>query len=150
LLVVALFGLITGLAVTNFDQIQTAFAGYKQNPIWLLNASLQRARLLASRQHRRLFLGCGSQGLQVEDCYGKVIEAGDWPKDLASSESIYEFYQGKYSNSGKSLFSYDRVGRIEISQEGCLSHVYVKIKRKDAADYFRIHLLSGELAHVQV
>ncbi|MDR0393277.1 MAG: prepilin-type N-terminal cleavage/methylation domain-containing protein [Puniceicoccales bacterium] len=150
LLVLALFGLISSLSISHFNQVQSAFSSYKHNPTWLLNRRIQSMRLLASQRHENLLLTCTNEGFQIEDTDASVVELTKFPKELDAKQVTFEFYQGEYASDGQPRLMHTQLNRLKVSQYGYFENAYVKITWKGVAEFFRVDALTGGLIGVEV
>ncbi|MDR2769344.1 MAG: prepilin-type N-terminal cleavage/methylation domain-containing protein [Puniceicoccales bacterium] len=150
LLVLALFGLISSLSISHFNQVQSAFSGYKHNPIWLLNRRIQSMRVLASQRHENLLLACTHEGFQVEDTNASIVELTKFPKELDVKQVTFEFYQGEYASNGQSRLMHTQLNYLKISQYGYFENAYVKITWKGITEFFHVDALTGGLIGVEV
>ena len=143
LLVFALFGLISGLVISRFDNIQLAFENY--NPVWVLKQGIQKMRFLASRKHKVLCLEYTDRVFQIKDEMGEVIASKELPS-LADNPLVgVEFFRGEYTDDGFPRVTHQQLKGLVASQDGCLANTYVKLKWSDRTEIFHVAGLTGGL-----
>ena len=150
LLVLALFGLLSSLAVSHFDKIQMAFESYKGNPVWILKQGIQKMRFLASQGHRDVRLVWTEQGLQLTDENAELIESFAFPKSFNANDVTVEFYKGKYSDKGSPRITHQKLSSLMALQDASLMNAYIKVKWHDMTDLFRVDSLTGGLVSAEV
>lgn len=148
LLVLALFGIVAGLFVYNFDSFKETFFE-NRTPESLLATAIKKARFYASNRHETCVLLFESENncLKIQTLMGPVIETFSLPnKDKYSAKPGIVFFDAQEKDSMEfAWIPNHECKHLLFDPNGLSSHVFVKIQDNGETRSYRLDAFSGQL-----
>lgn len=150
LLVIALFGLISSIGISYFDQIQNAFSGKPQIPYKILESTIQQGRWLASQQHQTLKLTYQKNQLSIHDAQNQTIYSCNLPEKFKNQTVDIKFFIPELNAYDDLRPTNQEQKDCNINPDGSISQLFVKIQYDNQTEWFLTNIFSALLTQTTV